>query len=210
MAVFDYDRAMTAEECKMFIRNYDELVFFFGEERVLQNAMKFRIGDFTSWEYVVRDSWMDRHFAQKGYPVLYEKTSWEFEEWRGEWMRKVRKPAREYLVPDSYQRHEERLVHLCLEDMYPQFMAFDYQIYHCDERDHKSEVYIKCENGKMLYCPLLALKEKNWDMVEKRHVSYMKSYYGNTPERAAKYLPEELAVLDTRTALKVKEMLSHE
>ena len=78
----------------MFIRNFPNYEQYFKIETLTKCLEAFDVKDFSKFEYVPLGEGEDNYNKLKGYPVLCERTTWEFEEWRGEWMRKVRKPAR--------------------------------------------------------------------------------------------------------------------
>jgi hypothetical protein len=193
------------DTAKLFIRNYNNLVLFFGEKRVQKMARKFEESSFAKTEYVERGEGRDRYFLNKGYPIVCDNTTWIFKEYRGEWSRDVRKQARSFSVPDSYQLYEGKLIKMCLLDMFPQLEGLEISAYHADSET--AEIYIKCENNKLLYCPLIAFTTFNYNAIYNRHRSYHESYYGSTAERREKYLQDELNTLETETAHKIKEML---
>lgn len=76
-----------------------------------------------------------------------------------------------------------------------------YQIH--DEKNY--EIYLSTANGQSLYIPFRAIQEKNYSLVEKRHVSYSKDYYKNNP----KYLELALGVLETPEARLLSSLLSN-
>jgi hypothetical protein len=131
-----------------------------------------------------------------GYPVLCDRTSHTFKEYKGEWMREVVHLAREYRVPDNYQLHEKDLLRDCILLVNPNLANYPMSIYHLDRPT--DDIYVKCDNGKSLYVPVKAITEKNFSLVVDRHTTYHKSYY-NTSDRK-KYLDEALATLETETA----------
>lgn len=75
-----------------------------------------------------------------------------------------------------------------------------YQIH--DEKSY--EIYLSTANGQSLYIPFRAIQEKNYSLVEKRHISYHKDYYKNNPE----YLELALNALETPEARLLSSLLS--
>lgn len=205
-----YTEKLDNKTAKLFIRNFKTLAEIFGEERVVKIAEDFKISDFAEKSYVELDNTgMQNYYNNLGYIVTNPKTNHLFTEYKedrtGVWERHVSKSAIEYLTPDNYQLKEKYLIIKLLLDVHPELVNLDIKAYHCDNLN--SEVYISCENDKLLYCPLVALVTNDFDAIEDRHRSYMHSYYGNTKERAEKYLPDELATLETETAVKLKTLL---
>ena len=187
---------MTLAEAKMFVRNAKNFIEVFGEELFERAAANYDIKDFSTFEYVVRDGGTDNYYARMGYPVLCDRTSHPFKEYKGEWMREVTKLAREYRVPDHYQLHEKDLLRDCILLVNPNMANYHMDIYHLDRPT--DDIYVKCENGKSLYVPVKAITERKFSLVEDRHTTYHKGYY-NSPDRK-QYLDEALAILETETA----------
>ena len=187
---------MTLQEAKMFVRNVNNFIEVFGEEIFEKAVANYDVKDFSTFKYVPRDEGTDRYYASKGYPVLCDKTSWEFEEHKGEWMRKVRKLAREYRVPCSYQIHEKDLLKDCILLVNPNMANYKMSIYHLD--CPTDDIYVGCDNEQSLYVPVKAITEKNFSLVVDRHTSYHKGYY-NTADRK-EHLDKALATLETETA----------
>ena len=195
---------MNSNEAKLYVRNYQNYEDIFGVDILTKCLDAFGEESFSTFQYVIRDGGQDRYYASKGYPVLCDRTSWEFEEWRGEWMRKVRHPAREYRVPDNYQLREKDLLRACLLEKFPYLSEFTFPTYHLDRID--DEIYIKCENGCSLYTPIRALLENDFSIIDKRMNEYWKWYY-NSPDKR-EYLEKQLSTLNTETALKLKSILA--
>lgn len=194
---------MTLAEAKMFVRNYKNFIEVFGEEIFEKAVEKYDIKDFSTPTYVVRDEGLDRYYADRGYPVICDKTWWEFEEWKGEWMKKVRKLAREYRVPCNYQLHEKDLLSDCILLINPNMANYKMSIYHLDRPT--DDIYVVCDNDKSLYVPVKAITEKNYSLVVDRHTTYHKGYY-NTADRK-QYLDEALATLETETAKALRKTI---
>lgn len=194
---------MTLQEAKMFVRNADNFIEVFGEELFKRAIANYDIEDFSTFQYVPRDGGSDRYYASKGYPVLCDKTSWEFEEYKGEWMRKVRKLAREYRIPCNYQCHEKDLLRDCILLVNPNMAHYHMDIYHFDRPT--DDIYVKCNDGKSLYVPVKAIIEKDFTLVVERHTTYHKGYY-NTIDRK-QYLDAALATLETETAKTLKKTI---
>lgn len=186
---------MTLQEAKMFVRNAKNFIEVFGEELFERAVANYDVKDFSTFQYVPLDNGCS-YYDKMGYPVLCDKTYWEFEEYKGEWMRKVRKLAREYRVPDNYQLHEKDLLKDCILLVNPNMANYTMSIYHLDRP--ADDIYVQCDNGKSLYVPVKAITEKNFSLVVDRHTTYHKGYY-NTADRK-KYLDEALATLETETA----------
>lgn len=187
---------MTLAEAKMFIRNAENFITVFGEELFEKVVANYDYKVFSTYEYVIRDGNQDKYFASKGYPVLCDRTEWTFKEYNGEWMREVRKLAREYRVPDHYQCEEGNLLRDCIIAVNPLMSMFEISTYHLDKPT--DDIYIKTEHKSSLYVPVRAITEKNFSLVIDRHTSYHKSYY-NTVDRK-EYLNKALAALDSKVA----------
>lgn len=196
---------MTLQEAKMFIKNANNYIEVFGEEIFKKAIANYDVKDFSTFRYVPRDEGSDRYLASKGYPVLCDKTYWDFEEYKGEWVRKVRKLAREYRVPCDYQLHEKDLLRDCILLTNPNMANYPMNIY---KLDGAKEIYVKCDNGKTLYVPVQAIINKDYSLVENRMNTYWPSYY-NTPDRK-QYLDAELATLKTKTAKALKKTIEED
>lgn len=197
---------MTLAEAKMYVRNAKNFIEVFGEELFERAAANYDIKDFSTCKYVPRDEWYDRHYAEKGYPVLCDKTWWNFEEWKGEWKREVRKLAKEYRVPCDYQLHEKDLLKDCILLVNPNMATYQMSMYHLDQPT--DDIYVKCDNGKSLYVPIKAIVDKNYSLVENRMNTYWPLYY-NTPDRK-EYLEAELATLKTETAKALQKTIEED
>ena len=186
---------MTLQEAKMFVKNSNNFIEMFGEELFERAIANYDVNDFSTHQYVPRDEGLDRYYARLGYPVLCDRTTWTFKEYKGEWEREVRKLAREYRVPDTYQLHEKDLLKDCILLANPNMANYQMRIYHLDGA---KEIYIKCDDNKSLYVPIKAIVEKDFSIVVNRHTTYHKGYY-DTPDRK-QYLDAALATLETETA----------
>ena len=193
---------MTLQEAKMFVKNAKNFIEVFGEEIFERAVVNYDIKDFSTFEYVIRDGGQDNYYAKKGYPVLCDKTSHTFKEFKGEWMREVTKLARDYRVPDHYQLNENDLLKDCILLVNPHMANYTMSIYHLDGA---KEIYVKCDNGKSLYVPVEAIVNKDYSLVENRMNTYWPSYY-NTADRK-QYLEAELATLETETAKALKKTI---
>lgn len=194
---------MTLQEAKMFIRNAKNFIEVFGEDIFEIALANYDVTDFSTHKYVPRDEGTDRSYARLGYPILCDRTSWEFEEYKGEWVRKVRKLAREYRVPCDYQIREKDLLKDCILLVNPNMENYEMSIYHLDRPN--DDIYIKCDDGKSLYVPVKAITEKNFGLVVDRHATYHKGYY-NTIDRK-EYLDAALATLETETAKALRKTI---
>jgi hypothetical protein len=193
---------MTLQEAKMFIRNANNFIEMFGENLFERAVVNYDVKDFSTNQYVPRDEGADRYYARLGYPVLCDRTTWIFEEYKGEWKREVRKLAREYRIPCSYQISETDLLKDCILLANPNMANYQMDIYHLDGA---KEIYIKCDNKKSLCVPVKAIVEKNFSLVVDRHTTYHKGYY-NTHDRK-QLLDEELATLETETAKALRKTI---
>ena len=196
---------MTLQEAKMFIRNANNFIEMFGEELFEKAVANYSIKDFSTFEYVIYNGGQDNYYAKKGYPVLCDRTSHTFKEYKGEWMREVLHLARKYRIPCHYQLHEKDLLRDCILLVNPNMANYQMSIYHLDGA---KEIYIKCDNGKSLYVPVKAIVDKDYSLVEQRMNTYWSSYY-NTPNRK-QYLDAELATLKTKTAKALKKTIEED
>ena len=187
---------MILQEAKMFVRNAKNYIEVFGEELFERVVANYDVKDFSTFEYVVRDGGQDAYYARMGYPVLCDRTSHTFKEYKGEWMREVVHPAREYRIPCPYQLNEKDLLKDCILLVNPNMANYQMTTYHLDHPT--DDIYVTCDNGKSLYVPVKAIVDKNYSLVEERMNTYWPSYY-NRPDRK-EYLDAELATLKTETA----------
>ena len=187
---------MTLQEAKLFVRNYDNYIKLFGEEMMKKIFSDCNIDDFSRKEYVERDSGADHYYERLGYPVTIDKTSTTFKEYKGEWVREVIKPARQYLIRCPYQLEEKTVLRNCVLAVNPMMSLFDMQTYHLDKET--SDIYISTDVGHSLYVPVKAITEKNYSLIVERHTTYHKGYY-NTADRK-EYLDKALAALDSKVA----------
>lgn len=194
---------MTLQEAKMFVRNAKNFIEVFGEEIFEKAIANYDVKDFSTFEYVIYGGGQDNHYAKMGYPVLCDRTMWTFKEYKGEWMKEVRKPAREYRVPDHYQLHEKDLLKDCILMVNPNMANYQMSIYKLDRPT--DDIYVKCDNGKSLYVPVKAIVNKDYSLVENRMNTYWPSYY-NTADRK-QYLDAELATLETDIAKALKKTI---
>ena len=210
---------MTLAEAKMFLLNYDNYIRVFGE-RLLKKCLKeFTCRDFATSEYAEQGSYLDQHHIKKGYPILCACTWHIFEEWRGEWMRKVNKKAVEYQIPQPTQLNESLLLRACLLAKFPYLTSFDFPTYHLDDERGLHEIYIACGNKQgmafsqqNLYCPIDAFFKNDFSLIEKRmkayfigyHCSAMNDTVGQEKDVYATYV---IPVLNTPTAKKLKAIL---
>ena len=197
---------MTLQEAKMFVRNAKNFIEVFDEELFERAIANYDIEDFSTFEYVIRDGGQDNYYAKMGYPVLCDKTSWTFKEYKGEWVREVRHLAREYRIPCRYQLHEKDLLKDCILLVNPNLANYHMDIYHLDRPT--DDIYVKCDNGKSLYVPIKAITEKNFSLVVDRHATYHKGYY-NTSDRK-EYLDAALATLETETAKALQKTIEED
>lgn len=195
---------MNINEAKLYVRNYSNYEKVFGLDILTKCLEPIEEKAFSTFEYVVRDEGQDRYYASKGYPVLCDRTTWTFKEWRGEWSRDVRKTAREYRVPDHYQLAEKDLLRACLLEKFPYLKDFSFLTYRLDRED--DEIYITCDNKNSLYAPIRALVEKDFSIIEKRMNDYWKWYYNSQDKH--EHLEGQLATLETATAIRLKTILN--
>lgn len=185
---------MTLQEAKMFVRNAKNYIEVFGEELFERVVANYDVKDFSTFHYVPLENGCT-YYDKMGYPVLCDRTRHTFKEYKGEWMREVEKLAREYRVPDNYQLNEKDLLKDCILLVNPNMANYQMSIY---KLDGAKEIYVKCDNGKSLYVPVMAIINKDYSLVENRMKTYWPSYY-RTPDRK-EYLDAELATLETETA----------
>jgi len=205
---------MTLAEAKMFLLNYDNYIRVFGE-RLLKKCLKeFTCRDFATSEYAEQGSYLDQHHIKKGYPILCACTWHIFEEWRGEWMRKVNKKAVEYQIPQPTQLNESLLLRACLLAKFPYLTSFDFPTYHLDDERGLHEIYIACGNKlgmlmspQALYCPIDAFVENDFSLIEKRMKDYLINYLSRSYPDKDIYAEYILPVLNTPTAKKLKAIL---
>lgn len=179
---------MTMEEALLYVRNAKELISMFGEEPFRKAIAKFNRDDFTTRHISPEPA---THYRKRGYEVVRENFNHEFEEFKGEWSRKVTLPAVEFLVPNQYQLREKDLILEILHTEYPYTALFDLEVYHMDP---PFLCYLKTDRGS-LYIPYEAIVKGEWKMVEECHTTYHKQYY-NTPERK-EFLEKAMSALDT-------------
>ena len=195
---------MTVAEAKMYVRNARNIIEVFGEEIFAHQAGKFRDKDFSNEEYVQIGSPQDAFYREKGYPVVTERTTWPFTEYKGNsgWQREIVRPARSYRTPCPYQTQEDKLIKGCIEEKWPFMRHFKYDAYHLDQVD-SYEIYVTTETG-VLYLPIKALLEKDFSIAEKR----MKTYFGDYYRLNVPLMEKSLAALATPTTEKLTGYLT--
>lgn len=179
---------MTYEEALLYVRNAQAIIDMFGEQPFRDAIAGFDMKDFTTTEICSAPATWHR---DKGYAVIAENFTHEFEEYKGEWMRKVQKPAVKFLVPSPYQLRESDLIRAILHKEYPYTKQFPLDVYHMEK---PYECYLRTDAGS-LYIPYEAIVKWDYSIVEKRHTEYHKWYF-NTPDRRH-FLERALSVLDT-------------
>lgn len=194
---------MTLQEAKMFVRNAKNFIEVFGEQLFERAIANYDVKDFSTFEYVPRNEGCDSYYAKLGYPILCDKTSHTFKEYKGEWVREVTKPAREYRVPCHYQLYEKDLLKDCILLVNPNMANYHMDMYHLDRPT--DDIYVKCDDGKSLYVPVKAIVDKDFSLVVNRHTTYHKGYY-NTIDRKS-YLDAALATLETETAKALRKTI---
>lgn len=201
---FDFfNTPMNVELAEMYFsnfKNYEEIFSNRTLEIVLNN---YELREFATSEYIPVER--AGYYENKGYYELTKMAvSWTFKEYKGGWERDVKKPARQFVVPNSYQLSEKDFLRDCLlmEFPYLKNYAFD-----CYKFEHDAgEFYVKTgEKGKgvSLYVPFKALKEKNPQIIIDRMNSYWKWYYSSPDKK--KYLDKQLGALESETAKKFFE-----
>lgn len=191
---------MNLTEGKMFVRNADNIIEVFGEEAFEKALENFELKDFSTFEYVpVENVGMIQHYEKMGYPVLAERVRHCVRETHycggKDWERYTDKICKEFRIPDHYQLNEKKLLRTILEQQFPYFKSFAWNIYHLDRPD--DDIYLGCESGS-LYVPVKAIVAGNWQMILDRHNIYWRGYY-NTPDRA-EHLAKALSIPESYTA----------
>lgn len=190
---------MNLAEGKLFVRNAANIISVFGEEAFGKALETFECKDFGTFEFVPLDQASRIHFMEYKYPVAEDVVDHyveEFLEYKGAaWSRHVWKKCRKFLVPDSYQFNEEKLIRSILEARFPYFKFFDWRIYHLDRPD--DDIYLQCESGS-LYVPVKAIVAGSWKMILDRHISYHAGYFKGADR--AEYLAKALAIPESYTA----------
>lgn len=179
-----------------YVTNWEKYKKYFSKKALTYAIRKRYQFEFITFKYIQADDINTINYhTKKGYELITPKpVTWQFEEWRGEWMKKVNKLAYDFKVPDPYQLGEEKLLRDCLIYDFPYLKSYAFNCYRLD--GSLDEIYIHCDETKTsLYCPINAFVEKNPDIIKQRHESYMKSYY-DTPDRK-KYLDKELSIFNT-------------
>lgn len=196
---------MTLQEAKMFVRNAKNFIEVFGEELFERAIANYDVKNFSTFHYVPIENGCN-YYDKMGYPVLCERTSHTFKEYKGEWMREVIKPAREYRIPCPYQLNEKDLLRDCILLVNPNMANYHMDIYHLDRPT--DDIYVKCDDGKSLYVPVKAIVEKNFALVVDRHTTYHKSYYDLVDRK--QYLDAALATLETETAKALRKTIEED
>lgn len=174
---FTYDdlhRAPTMEELKMFFPRYAVYEELFSEEIRDQARHSITLGDITSRREVPMED--IGYYKKQGYPVLNTQPHyWEFEEWKGEWMRKVKKLAYTFLVPTQYHSFGSEFTKECINLAQPICRAFKFEVYNLERNNW--DIYLKTEDNGSVYVPVDALLRGDVGAIVKHHTDYYTRYY---------------------------------
>jgi len=132
----------------------------------------------------------------------------------------IRVKGNKYRVTKRYLGAEHiKLIKWLLVAAFPQLsMTIDkFEVYEPSSNIPENyEIYLRCnihpddknQVGRCIYCPIKGILEKNWSIIEQRHVSYHEGYY-NDPERKEKFLGFALGALESPQALELKALLEN-
>ena len=199
---------MTVNEARLYLTNYQKFVDTFGMEVFARGLEKSGVDtrSFTTNEYVPLGSAHALWLNKGGYPTDGNIYRHEFEEWKGEWMRKVKKDAYCYTIPNRYQLDEHKIMEACLQVVAPWISIFNIKCYHLDSAAD-TDVYLKTGDDVSIYVPVKAILGRDWEVIVDRHTTYHKDYYRG--EDRKKYLDKALAALDSWEAILFKFCLDN-
>ena len=174
---FTYDelhRAPTMEELEMFFPCYAVYEELFGEEIRDQARHSIALGDITSRREVPVES--IGYYKKQGYPVYSHKPHYgEFEEYKGEWMRKVQKLAYTFLVPTTCYSFGLEFTIACINLAQPIFKDFKFDVYNLESSN--LDIYLWTEDNRSVYVPVDALLRGDVEAIVKHHTEYYTGYY---------------------------------
>lgn len=190
---------ITLEEADRYIRNWDSWENCFSKstlEWILENLS---IGDICAIHYIPQDRVVPDGYWEKNYERECIERCHSFEEYQGDtdFHRTVYLPAIGYRVPYKYQQvgKLKAIYKAALLRDYPYLNDYKFESY-VPSYSPNPEIYIKLtyKNNKgedatvTLYTPVQALKEKNSELIFKRHWDYNNDYYRTQPELKEKIL----------------------
>ena len=190
---------ITLEEADRYIRNWDSWENCFSKstlEWILENLS---IGDICAIHYIPQDRVVPDSYWEKNYKRECIDRCHSFEEYQGntDFHRTVYLPAIGYRVPYKYQNvgNLAKVYREALIRDYPYLKDYKFESY-VPSYIPNTEIYIKLtyKNNKgedvttTLYTPVQALKEKNSELIFKRHWDYNNDYYRTQPELKEKIL----------------------
>ncbi len=207
---------MDFAKARIYITNWENIEAFFKKETLEEVLKEFKVRDFATFKYIPKENVeMYNHYIEKGYVLItpkpvsapykehmdYKGKSWETTNYR---------LCYEFVVRDSYQLNESKLVKKALIKEFPYLKDFAISVYHMDKP--ATEIYIKTTNerdfpNKSIYVPMLALKNKDIQMIIDYHTCYFKDYYRNVGRE--KYLAQALSLLDTPIAKQFFECMKN-
>ena len=207
------DTPLTLANARVFITNWEKIEKFFKKE-TLEEALKgFQIRDFATFEYIpVKNVGVYNDYIKRGYVCITPKPVSapykEYMDYKGKsWETTNYRLSYQFIVRDNYQIKESKVVTRALEIEYPYLKNFIYSFYHMTKTDGNEDLYLCVEENctgksylgnKSVYVPLMALKEKNPQIIIDHHTSYFKDYYRKVGRE--KYLEASLALLETPIA----------
>ena len=190
---------ITLEEADRYICNWDSWENCFSKstlEWILENLS---IGDICAIHYIPQDRVVPDSYWEKNYKRECIDRCHSFEEYQGntDFHRTVYLPAIGYRVPYKYQNvgNLAKVYREALIRDYPYLKDYKFESY-VPSYIPNTEIYIKLtyKNNKgedvttTLYTPVQALKEKNSELIFKRHWDYNYDYNRTQPELKEKIL----------------------
>lgn len=233
------DATMDFAKAKIYITNWKNIEAFFKKETLEEVLKEFKVRDFATFEYIPKENVeMYNHYIEKGYVLITPKPVSapykEYMDYKGKsWETTNYRLCYEFVVRDSYQLNESKLVKKALTKEFPYLKDFAISVYYMDKpatekgieaykqvnapyrnfyNFYGNDIYIKTTNekdfpNKSIYVPMLALKNKDIQMIIDYHTCYFKDYYRNAGKE--KYLAQALSLLDTPIAKKFFECVEN-
>ena len=206
------EKGITLEEASRYIYNWESWEQCFSKytlEWILENLS---IGDICAIHYIPQEYATPDSYWEKNYERECIDNYHSFEEYQGntDFHRTVHLPAIGYRVPYKYQNvgNLAKVYREALLREYPYLKDYKFESY-VPSYSPNTEIYIKLtyKNSKgedvtvTLYTPVQALKEKNSELIFKRHWDYNNNYYRTQPE----YKEKILGVLKSREFHELRE-----
>ena len=193
------EKGITWEEAGRYIWDWKFWEEYFSKSTLEWALENLSIGDicaihYIPQEYATSDSYYERHYERECIDNHHC-----FEEYKGntDFHRTVYLPAIGYRVPYKYQNvgNLAKVYREALIRDYPYLKDYKFESY-VPSYSPNTEIYIKLtyKNNKgedvttTLYTPVQALKEKNSELIFKRHWDYNNDYYRTQPELKEKIL----------------------